>query len=152
LAVDRPRRAPKVPARLGAAGRQAWRVAWGCEWVLGSDRQAVEHLAALEDEVELLRDEIDAHGAVLERPIVTPRGEIAGSERYANPAIRELARLDAPRIALRDRLGLAPMSRARLGLAVLDLQRADERRASARERILRAARADAAAYVEGEAA
>ena len=87
----------------------AWVEAWVCEWVLTSDARAIEHLARLEDERQALLDEIGSE-LLLEKVLVSPKGDVVGSERYANPLLRELRRLDGPITSLRDRLGLSPMA------------------------------------------
>lgn len=134
LVSERPGRLPVVPDGLGGAGEAAWREAWSCEWALTSDARAIEHLARLEDERAALLDEIGSD-LLLEKVLVSPRGDVVGSERYANPLLRELRRLDSPIQTLRDRLGLSPMARARLGQAVVAIRK--DERALERDRIMR---------------
>lgn len=98
-----------------------------------SDARAIEHLARLEDERAAILVEIGSN-LMLEKAQVTPKGEIVGSESYANPLLRELRRLDAPMQTLRDRLGLTPVARARLGQAVVQLRK--DERALQRESIM----------------
>jgi hypothetical protein len=56
---------------------------------------------------------------VLAEPIVSPKGDVVGERRYAHPLLAELHRRDGTIGLLRDRLGLTPMARARLGQAVV---------------------------------
>lgn len=114
---------PKLPARapagLGKVGRAVWRDLRDLEWAQISDGKALQRLAELEDERALLTDALNEHGPVLSKPVMTARGDVVGSELYSNPAIRELRRLDVQILELLKGFGLTPMSRARLGLAVV---------------------------------
>lgn len=130
---SRPSTVPEVPEGLGGAGRSAWMEAWSCEWALTSDARSIEHLARLEDERVALLETVGAD-LLLVKVIVSPKGDVVGEEQYANPLLRELRRLDAPIQTLRDRLGLSPMARARLGQAVVQLRK--DERALERERIM----------------
>jgi len=113
---------PEPPADLVEPdGIDAWACAWEREWAHESDRRTILHLARLEQERAVTVRAVDQHGPVLWRPVVTPRGDVAGQEAYANPAVREVRRLDAAIAPLRAALGLSPLSRARLGQAVVDL-------------------------------
>jgi P27 family predicted phage terminase small subunit len=114
---------PDAPSDLGVAGLASWGDAWRLPWAYESDRAVIEQLARLEDERAELRADVDARGPVLTKPLTTSRGEVVGDEAYANPAIRELRRLDQSILPLRDRLGLSPLARARLGLEVVNLHR-----------------------------
>jgi hypothetical protein len=138
LAPGHPERLPATPNDLGTAGREAWREAWRCEWALTTDARAIEHLARLEDERAAVLETIGSD-LLLEKVLVSPKGDVVGSERYANPLLRELRRLDSPILALRAALGLSPMARARLGQAVVRIRK--DERALERERIM-------GAYVE----
>jgi P27 family predicted phage terminase small subunit len=113
-------RVPKAPGHLGAAGRAVWAAAWAVSWTASPDRSAIRHLARLEDAAQELCAVLDRDGVTQERPIVTPKGEICGSEYVSHPALGELRKLDKPLLELRAALGLDPQSRARLKLAVQD--------------------------------
>lgn len=117
-----PSRLPALPEGLGSAGAATWKHAWGVPWAALSDRPAIENLCQLEDERAMLRAALDAHGAMLAKPIVSPKGDVVGEELYVNPVVRDLRRTDAAILALRDRLGLSPLNRARLGVAVIELE------------------------------
>jgi hypothetical protein len=117
--------------------------------MLESDRGAVLALARLEDDAAELRAAVDRLGVVLEEPIVTPRGDIAGTRVCVNPAVAALARLSTPLRDLRGLLGMTPMSRARLGIGLLELQEAGDRAAKASR--MRSYMVDAMAYVERSA-
>jgi P27 family predicted phage terminase small subunit len=125
VAGARPDEAPEAPADLGETGLAVWRECWACEWSHRQDRSAIEHLCRLEDERAELLAAVEAAGLLLSKPVVTPRGDVVGEELYANPLLRELRRLDGPIVTLRDRLGVAPMARARLGQAVVELRRGE---------------------------
>jgi hypothetical protein len=134
-AFGRPEFLPSAPDDLGTSGVAAWGEAWACEWAHISDRGSIEQLARLEDERSSLRAAV-GDDVLLEKPLVSPRGEVVGTDRYANPLLREMRRLDVPIQALRDRLGLSPLARARLGQAVVQLRK--DERALERERIMAA--------------
>jgi hypothetical protein len=112
-ATQHPGSVPNPPIPLAPAGQAAWAHAWSVPWTALSDQPAILNLAQLEDERALLRKSVDDHGILLSKPIVSPKGEIVGDETYVNPALRELRRTDVQILALRDRLGLSPLSRAR---------------------------------------
>lgn len=118
VVVD-PQLPAKPPGGLGKVGRAVWRDLHDLKWAQISDGKALQRLAELEDERALLTDALNEHGPVLEKPVMTARGDVVGSELYANPAIRELRRLDVQILELLRGFGLTPMSRARLGLAVV---------------------------------
>jgi P27 family predicted phage terminase small subunit len=105
----------KPPKGLGAAGKAAWSLAWSVAWTHKPDRQTIEHMCRLEDQAAVLCGELDA-GTILKRPIITPRGEIVGTEFYEHPALKALRQLDKQLIELRRMLGLDPASRARMRL------------------------------------
>jgi hypothetical protein len=113
---------PDAPSDLGAAGRECWRSLWLAPQMLTGDAGAIAAASRLEDEAAVLRATVQEHGPLLSRPVTTSRGEVVGSESYANPAIRELRRVEQASLALMRELGLSPWSRARLGLAVVEVQ------------------------------
>ena len=117
--VETPTLPTRAPAGLGKAGRGVWRDLRDLEWAQISDGPALERLCQLEDERALLREALDEHGTVLSKPVMTARGDVVGSELYANPALKELRRLDIQILELLKGFGLTPMARARLGLAVV---------------------------------
>jgi P27 family predicted phage terminase small subunit len=86
------------------------------DWITPADAAQVEHLARLEDQAQVLCDQLAHDGTVLSKPLVSPRGEVVGEERYEHPALRALRGLDKPLLELRKSLGLDPQSRARLQL------------------------------------
>ncbi len=100
-----------------------WSDAWALPWTAAADRGAILNLCRLEDERALLAAAVESHGAVLEKVLTSARGDVVGTELYPNPAHRELRRIDAALLALRDRLGLSPLYRARLGLALVELEK-----------------------------
>ena len=107
-----------APSDLGDAGRVAWDEANALPWLSATDSGAAAHLARLEDERATLAAVLTELGPMLEEPIVTPRGEVVGMRRVANPMIGELRKLDSLLLAARDRLALAPAPKARLGVQV----------------------------------
>jgi len=124
----------KPPADLGKAGKAVWMALRNLEWTQPSDQLAIIRLAQLEDERALLRKTLDDQGAVLTKPVTTSRGDVVGSEEYANPAIREMRRLDAQILELHKGFGLTPMARARLGLAVIAMTKEETTLATLRAR------------------
>ncbi len=119
VAVDDGRLPVKPPKGLGEAGQATWKTMATLEWVNTSDGPALARLAQLEDERVRLCEALDAHGAVLAKPVTSARGDVVGEEVYANPALRELRRIDAQIIEVLKLFGAMPMARARLGLAVV---------------------------------
>jgi P27 family predicted phage terminase small subunit len=113
----------KAPTGLGKAGKTVWNHLRQLEWVQPSDRAGIVRLAQLEDERSLLTKAVDEHGPLLSKPVSTSRGEVIGNETYANPAHRELRRLDAQIAEMHKAFGLTPMARARLGLAVIAVEK-----------------------------
>jgi P27 family predicted phage terminase small subunit len=95
-----------------------WQTAWSLNWITSADAAQIEHLARLEDQAQTLCDQLAHDGTVLTKPLVSPRGEVIGDERYEHPALRALRGLDKPLLELRKSLGLDPQSRARLCLSV----------------------------------
>jgi P27 family predicted phage terminase small subunit len=93
-------------------------MAWAMDWITPADAAQVEHLCQLEDRAQTLIDQLARDGTILTKPLVSPRGEVIGDERYEHPALRALRGLDKPLLELRKSLGLDPQSRARLRLAV----------------------------------
>ncbi len=109
-----------VPAHLGEAGRAAWELATGVNWTDGPDAAQIAHFARLEDEAARLVAVISEQGVTQQRPIVTPKGDVVGTEFVAHPCLIELRKLDVQLVTLRASLGLDPVSRARTGLQTLD--------------------------------
>ncbi len=112
------RRMPKDPSGLGKAGKAAWKLAWSVSWTHPPDTSTIEHFCRLEDQAAKLTDALDRDGVTLTRPIVSPRGEVVGTDFYEHPALKSLRGLDRQLIELRRMLGLDPASRARLRLEV----------------------------------
>jgi hypothetical protein len=121
-----PSKLPAAPDGLGEPGRAVWDELGALDWTATSDTGSALRLAQLEDERAVLAETLKATGPLLAEPIVTPRGDIVGERQVANPLMRELRRLDAEILKLRDRFGLLPLSRARLGIAVMELARDDK--------------------------
>lgn len=111
---------PAPPEGLGDDGREAWALAWGSNWSKAPDAATIAHLARLEDEAANMIVMIEQQGVTQKRPIVTPKGEIAGEEIVMHPGINELRKLDAQLVKIRAALGLDPSSRARLGVEMYD--------------------------------
>jgi len=109
---------PVPPDDLGDRGRAVFALAHALAWVSESDWPAIEHLARLEDQWVTLAAALAEHGSLLSEPIVTPRGDVVGTRLVPNPAEMMLRRLDNQLVALRDRLGMVPLAKARLGISV----------------------------------
>ena len=108
---------PPPPAGLGDAGRAAWVLAWDeASWLTEADAVLVGRLAELVDEVSLFREALLERGALLDEPLVSPRGDVVGTKAVSNPAAADLHRATTAAAGLLDRLGMSPASRARLGL------------------------------------
>jgi hypothetical protein len=84
-----------------------------------SDRASVLRLCRLESESAELRAIVKEDGRMLERVVQNSRGDVVGSERYSHPAVGELRKLGREASVICDSLGLNPLSRKKMGLAVL---------------------------------
>lgn len=117
-ALRAPEKPPAAPRGLGSSGRAAWRLAWveAGLWLTDADRPLVERLARLVDELAAFRAALEAHGPVVEEPVVTPRGDVVGRKLVANPAVKQLHDGGVELAGVAAALGLSPASRARLGL------------------------------------
>lgn len=117
-ALSGPQEPPRAPRGLKGPGRSAWRLAWeeAGAWLTDADRQMVERLARLVDELAAFRAALDEHGPVVKEPVVTPRGEVVGEKLVANPCVKMLHDGGVELAGIAAALGLSPASRARLGL------------------------------------
>lgn len=140
-----PRDGPPAPAGLGTAGKQYWPLVWqaGAAWLSPAlDLPLIEEVCRLADEITGHRADLAKYGRLIEEPIVTPMGDVAGYRLVANPALMSLRRAEESRRRGLIELGFSPTARARLGLAQVviatqaskleALIAARERRASAR--------------------
>jgi hypothetical protein len=89
----------KPPKGLGEAGKATWDLAWSVTWTHSPDRGTIEHLCRLEDQAALLCEALDRDGVTVTKPVVTPRGEVVGTEFYEHPALKSLRGLDRPALA-----------------------------------------------------
>jgi len=109
-AVEPIERAPKAPSTLKKPGLKAWREAWReASWLTATDATDVERLARLIDEEAELLDLIGSTG----RLTTGQRGEL-----IEHPYVRQLRAVESAIAKLKTGLGLGPMARARLGIAV----------------------------------
>ena len=117
-ALSGPQEPPKPPRGLRAPGKAVWRLVWleAAGWLADADRPIVERLARLVDELAIYRAALVKHGAVIEEMVVSPRGDVVGSKRVANPAVKMLHDAGVELNTLASAIGLSPASRARLGL------------------------------------
>ena len=117
-ALSGPSELPKAPRGLRAPGRAAWALVWveAAGWLADVDRPIVERLARLVDELAIYHAALVKHGAVIEEMVVSPRGDVVGSKRVANPAVKMLHDAGVELNNLTSAIGLSPASRARLGL------------------------------------
>jgi hypothetical protein len=111
-------RIAQLPDDIGERGRAVFEQAHALAWISESDWPAIDHLARLEDQWQTFAAALTEHGPLLEEPIVTPKGEVVGTRLVPNPAEVMLRRLEVQISALRDRLGMVPMAKARLGISV----------------------------------
>jgi P27 family predicted phage terminase small subunit len=114
------RTVPPVPLHLRKTGRAIWDLAWKAPWTLDSDVAAVDDLCVLEDDVADFTAQVSADGLVHEKTLTSARGDIVGTELQAHPLLIEIRRCRALANQLRKELGLTPVSRARLGLSVVE--------------------------------
>ena len=117
-ALSAPSEQPKPPRGLRAPGKAAWALVWteAAGWLADADRPIVERLARLVDELAIYHAALVKHGAVIEELLVSPRGDVVGSKRVANPAVKMLHDAGVELNNLAAAIGLSPASRARLGL------------------------------------
>ena len=117
-ALSGPSEPPTPPRGLRAPGKAVWRLVWleAGVWLADADRPIVERLARLVDELALYHAALVKHGAVIEELLVSPRGEVVGTKRVANPAVKMLHDAGVELNNLASAIGLSPASRARLGL------------------------------------
>jgi P27 family predicted phage terminase small subunit len=103
-------RVPRSPSSLGKAGQSAWRVVFAeCKWLTSADIATVERLSRLRDEeAELL--------ALVESAGRTTRG--SQGQLVDHPYVGQLRAVEASMVRLEQVLGLGPLHRARLGIAV----------------------------------
>jgi P27 family predicted phage terminase small subunit len=116
FAAPVPVKLPHPPRNLGAPGRACWRKTWKAagKWlVLASDGPVVERYAALHDEVAELRDLIADRGRV---------GIGSMGQPVTAPAVEQLRAVERLLLEHERVLGLGPLSRSRLGLAVLQVE------------------------------
>jgi phage terminase small subunit len=78
------------------------------------DRDLVEALARLADELVVYRQALADKGALLEEPVQNARGEVLGTKWSPNPAEQQIRRAVAQSKVLWDCIGLSPQARARL--------------------------------------
>ena len=109
---------PPVPHGLATDGEVMWTQLWvsAQSWLsAGIDVGLVEQACQLRDEEGALRQVVGEHGHLLEEPIVTPTGKVAGTKLVANPAVRMLRDVEKSLREVLTSLGLTPTERARLG-------------------------------------
>lgn len=111
---------PEVPTSLRETGEQLWARLWASvPWLAAeADRQLVEELCCLADELVSYRAALAEHGALLIEPVVTTRGEVVGERKVANPAEAMARRAGRQMESIWDSIGLTPASRTRLGVSV----------------------------------
>jgi P27 family predicted phage terminase small subunit len=126
---------PAAPRGLGRPGKAAWRLAWtaaGSWLVPESDGPVVERYARLADEAAELRGLIDRDGRV-------SMGSMG--QRVTAPAVDQLRQVQNLQLRHEQTLGLGPANRARLGLAVLQVEKEMDLLASMRAERARVSRA-----------
>jgi P27 family predicted phage terminase small subunit len=104
-------RVPRTPSTLGKEGQDAWAMVWAeCgRWLTSSDIAAVERLAILRDEEAELRALVKETGR-------TTRG--SQGQLVDHPYVGQLRGVEASMLRLEQLLGIGPLHRARLGVAV----------------------------------
>ncbi len=126
-------RAPAAPEGLSEAGRACWGLTWaaaGAWLVPESDGPVVERYARLTDEAAELRQAIAERGR-----------EARGSQGQpvTAPAVGQLRQVEQLLLKHEQVLGLGPANRARLGLAVLQVEEKADLVAKMREKRIAAA-------------
>ena len=93
-----PTHSPPVPDGLGELGRQTWLDVWAGLPPAVLDDQAdyltVTRLCEAADDRAAARHAVEALGMLLEEPIVTPTGIVAGTRIVPNPAVEMVRKLD----------------------------------------------------------
>lgn len=117
---------PPVPISLGEHGRNLWAYIWGGPakaWLSPQvDVLRVTTVCQLQDDIAGYQRDIARMDTLLEEPIVTPAGVLAGIRIVPNPLIK--LRNDALKLLDREQsaLGFDPVSRSRLGLAEVKIK------------------------------
>lgn len=117
---------PPVPIALGEMGRGMWTHIWSGPaqvWLSPQvDGIRVRTVCQLSDDIASYQADIETMGNLLEEPIVTPTGIIAGQRIVPNPLVK--MRNEALKLLDRELTSLAfdPVSRSRLGLAEVKRQ------------------------------
>jgi P27 family predicted phage terminase small subunit len=112
---------PAPPRGLGPAGRRFWREVWeSAVWLTERDRSTILALACLEDDLQAYRAAVAAEGVLISEPLQNARGDIIGTRKVPNPAVRMIRDAERRSLDLKAALGLTPSSSARLGLTVVE--------------------------------
>lgn len=113
------RQPPKPPAKLLRSTREAWFAFWRSSLAAAvmpeTDMQALVRLYRLYDQRERARLVADK----------TPVVEGSEGQPRPNPLFKVIGSFDVEIRQLEDRFGLSPLARARLGLAVKQLEERD---------------------------
>jgi P27 family predicted phage terminase small subunit len=113
---------PPAPDTLTETGVSLWRDIFSGLGVVANpllDRTTVSRFVDLITERTMWADALDERGVLLEEPIQNARGDVLEGVRVvANPAARELRRLDTALDHMIAQLALSPTARAKLGLTV----------------------------------
>jgi len=123
VALPPPAELPPVPVGLDERGVELWASVWTCApWLsVDLDAAAVQLYCEQLAERNVLRASLAEHGATLVEPIVAPTGRVVGERLVAHPLLAPLRSLERAIDVTRERLGLSPGSRVRLGLAEAEL-------------------------------
>jgi P27 family predicted phage terminase small subunit len=116
--------APPVPDGIDGPNIERWREIWSsAPWLsVTLDSEAVREYLECIVERDEMRGSITELGMVQEEPIVSTRGQVVGHRQVHHPLLAHLRRLEARIDQARERLGLSPGSRARLGLVEIELR------------------------------
>jgi P27 family predicted phage terminase small subunit len=111
---------PPAPADLPSAAVELWDDLAGVVPFRHDrlDAPMLERFCRLTVERQQYQTALDALGLVLEEAQITPTGAVVGQRIVLNPLIPALRAIDRALDSVSDRLGLSPVSRARLGLTV----------------------------------
>jgi P27 family predicted phage terminase small subunit len=109
----------RPPKTLGAVGRRYWRQLALAPWILAADHAALERLCLIYQELEAFRAIIERDG-----PLATG----SKGQPVANPLLATIDRWRASADVLERELGLTPLARQRMHIALdrpapLDRQR-----------------------------
>lgn len=126
LVASGPSQLPVPPESLGTDGTATYKAAQSLSWVSNADLVSVLELCRTLDDLAAMRELVATEGRLLQEPICTARGDVAGIKAVSHPLTVEIDRAARRVERLAGAIGMTAQSRARLGLAVAQTQSAYE--------------------------